>query len=131
MKKRTLILMLIILLPIIIFCINVIDGDELTKTGTTTASYVTVLTIEMAGYDGLTIFIQNESGTQTMYYEVWCYTNFAGDVYIEYVDETSIAVSTTAEVNIGKSVYSKILIRVKNNSGACVYDIESIQHRLK
>ena len=130
MKKRMIILMLI-LIPALIFGIDVKDGRELAATDTTTASYVTALTIGMAGYDGLTIFIQNESATQTMYYEVWCYANNGGDVYIEYVDETSIAVSTTAEVNISNSVYSLITVRVKNNSGACVYDIEVIQHKLK
>ena len=130
MKKRMFILMLI-LIPALIFGIDVKDGRELAATDTTTASYVTALTIGMAGYDGLTIFIQNEDASNTMYYEVWCYTNISGDVYIEYVDETSIAASTTTEVNISNSVYSKVIVRVKNNSGACIYDIEAIQHRLK
>ena len=130
MKKRLFVLMLI-LMSVLILGINVKDGRELAATGTTTSSYVTALTIGMAGYNGLTIFIQNETADKTMYYEVWCYTNNAGDVYIEYVDNTSIAASTTVEVNISNSVYSKVIVRVKNNSGACTYDIEAIQHKLK
>lgn len=109
---------------------NLRDGIEKSATGTTTASYVAALTLELAGYKSSTILIQNETA-QTMYYKIECYTNFSGDAKIEYVAETSIAASTTEEINITETAYAKAVISVKNHGGACVYDIEVIQHRLK
>ena len=129
MKKIFLITLLIISV-ILIAETRFSWGREDEETGTTTASYVTALSLISGKYEDTTFIIKNTGADSTMYYKVLIYANTAGDLSYTYVTETSIAVSTTEEpIEFTQPVYGLIVVQVKDNSGHTTYEIEWIQRK--
>lgn len=103
-------------------------GNNGTITGTTTAGYVVAATI--AGNGGLTgktiVQISNLSGaTTTMYYKIDGYLSTHPDCVAAAIKaETSIANATPIVNTDTDKPYARVVVSVKNNSGACNYQLD-------
>jgi hypothetical protein len=109
-----------------------IVGNNGYKTGTTTAAYVTALTVKgYGGYVGKTIFkITNLTGaTLTMYYKINGYVSSNPNCEATAITvETSIN-NATPVVDVATVLpYDHIDVLVKNNSGICNYQIDWINY---
>lgn len=103
-------------------------GNNGTVTGTTTAGYVVALSIiGTGGLTGKTIVqLSNLSGaTTTMYYKINGYYSTHPDCVLTAVKaETSIANATPVVNADADKPFARIDVLVKNNSGACSYQID-------
>ncbi len=106
-----------------------------TKTGTTTASYVEALRVDLRGFgtQGKFIaFLKNTGATNTMYYKVDLYLHGSSDSaetdgQLTKVGkaQTSIATSTQIEITTTEVPYNCIVvISVVNNAGATTYQLD-------
>jgi hypothetical protein len=109
-----------------------IEGDNGTATGTTTASYVVALSVKgYGGINGKTIFkLTNLTGaTLTMYYKIDGYISNHPDCAATAIKaETSIANATPVTNTDTSTPYAKVVVSVKNNSGACAYQIDYLTY---
>jgi hypothetical protein len=100
------------------------EFDSGSKTGTTTGSYVAVLTIDTRGcgpQGKLLISLKNTHGSNTMYYKI---DGYPGDPKV--TTGLSIAVKAETQVNstdVDKN-YAAVVLSVKSNSGACTYQAD-------
>lgn len=107
---------------------------EITTTGTTTASYVTAVDIDMRGRESGVGVIYNTGVTNTMFYKVLGeYAKYAKGELNEIVAETSLAVKD----GVGdrdffrlENAYARILVQVKNNAGATTYTVDRLENKL-
>ena len=103
-------------------------GNNGTVTGTTTASYVTALSIEgNGGLTGATIIqISDLTGaTLTMKYKINGYYSTHPDCVATAVKSETTIVNATPVVNTdANKPFAKIDVLVTNGSGACAYQID-------
>jgi len=92
-------------------------------TGTTTADYVEQQYIPTQEYQQAFIIIHNSSGSETMYYKIYGYAHNGATYYEEFVTEISIAAGASETIKIANTAYSKMIIYVKQNSGAGTFEI--------
>jgi hypothetical protein len=96
-----------------------------TVTGTTTGTYVDAY--EILNAKGAIFNISNQSATQTMYYKITGYiSSHASCVATVIKAETSIAAATTIQNTDCVSPYARVVVSVKQNSGAGAYQIDYI-----
>jgi len=108
------------------------DGIEGTKSGTSTAGYVTAQMLELSPYKATTIFISNADDTSSLKYKVVAYALMAGTLTTDYVAEQTLAQGAdTAEINITETPYAKVDIQVIDGDGNADYVIEYTQERLQ
>jgi hypothetical protein len=109
-----------------------LEGMNGTNKGTTTASYVEAAVFQ--GYGGINgktiIHITNLSGaTTTMYYKVDGYLSAHPDCTAVAVTAETDVVNATKVVDAGADKpYAKIVVSVKNHSGACLYQIDHMTY---
>lgn len=101
------------------------------KNGTTTSGYVEAIRVDIRGcgqQGKMVIQIHNLSSTATMYYKIDGYLADAdgtlGGVAIALKAETSIGTSTTVTSTDVDHVYAAVVVSVKQNSGAGLYQIQ-------
>lgn len=95
--------------------------------GTTTSSYVTVLSIPgYGGINGKTIFyiINADGATKTMYYKINGYYSAAQATAIAVKAETDITDANAITNTDADKPYAKIEVQVKTHSAACNYTID-------
>lgn len=109
-----------------------IEGDNGTVTGTTTAGYVVALSVKgYGGINGKTIFkITNLSGaTKTMYYKINGYISSDAACVATAVKAETDVVNATPVVNTDTDTpYAKVDVLVKTHSAACDYQIDYITY---
>ena len=90
-----------------------------TDAGTTTAAYVAASTIKDT--KGLIVNINNLSATATMYYKIDGYRSSSPKCVAEVIKaETGLGSATVAQETV-TSPFAKVVISVKYNSGADLY----------
>ena len=111
---------------------NLRDGIEGTTSGTSTATYVTALTLELNPFKSTTIFVNNDDDTSSLKYKIVAYAKMTGDLNVDYVSETTLAQGAdTDEINITQTPYAKVLVQVKDGDGHADYVIDYTQERLQ
>jgi hypothetical protein len=98
-----------------------------TKSSTTSASYVEAISVDTrsCGIQGkLLLIINNTQAAQTMYYKIDGYAEPNSAYFVPIKAETSIAAATqVVQTDVDKG-YAKVVVSVKNNGGACTYQID-------
>jgi hypothetical protein len=104
------------------------DYPNGTVTGTTTASYVTAVTVNNCA--GAIFKITNISGaTTTMYYKINGYTSASSSCAAEAITAQTDVTSATPVVDVATNrPYAKVEIQVENHSGACSYQVDWIAY---
>jgi len=105
------------------------DGKEKSKTGTTTVSYVDAMVMAIAPIKSTSFVVKNTHISATMYFKALIYRNIAGTLSEEYQEETELAAGAQDEVNIDRTPHTKAVLQVKYNSGAGTYSVEGVQYR--
>ena len=101
-----------------------------TTSGTTTATNVNAVVVNTQGcgpQGKLVALIQNQSGSNTMYYTILGYPFDSGASAGQAVTikaQTSIAANTTVTSTDVDKNYAAVVIQVQNSSGACAYQID-------
>jgi len=115
--KKFMTIMFILIIGIL-FAANVHFSSEVGPI-TTTASYATSTDTEIATmvYGKNFILIEN-TGSESMYISAWGYAYNGSSYYEEFLTDKSIAASGDYTIALANTVYSKIIIRQKSNSGS-------------
>lgn len=94
-------------------------------TGTTTNAYVAALTL----YNGMGAVIQLKSTTTTMFYKIDAYLTSDGTplAYPTKTETTTVADTALLDTNQNFPFY-KMVVSVKQNSGAGTYQIDALQY---
>ncbi|MHA1305412.1 MAG: hypothetical protein ACTSPI_17060 [Candidatus Heimdallarchaeaceae archaeon] len=98
--------------------------------GYTTSAYLKVQTYNLARVDHLTFVIRNRGASQTLKYKFLTYANKETtdtDDAIEYIAETTLAVSTTVEEVISNTAYAKGELYIKDGDGKTEYSITAVK----
>ena len=111
---------------------NLLDRIEGTASGTSTAAYVTALTLELNPYKSTTIFISNGDDTSSLTYKVVGYAKMTGTLTQDIVSATTLAQGADTDiVQIVDVPYAKALVQVIDGDGHADYVIEYTQERLQ
>ena len=99
--------------------------ENYTVTGTTTGTYVDARTI--LNVKGAIFQVSNLHGANTMYYKITGYISSHASCVAEVIKaETSIAAATSVKNTDCVQPYAKVVVSVKQNSGAGTYQIDYI-----
>ncbi|GEM_PF-7122589 len=92
-------------------------------TGATTEEYVAALTLNNAM--GAVLIVKNTHASETMYYKVDVYlANTDSALKHEFVSETGLAAETATDPIVVTYPFAKMVVSVKQNSGAGTYQID-------
>jgi len=109
-----------------------VSGNNGSVTGTTTASYVTALSVRgYGGYVGKTIFkITNKTGaTLTMYYKINGYISGNPLCAATAITVQTDIINTTPVVDVATVIpYDHVDVLVVDHSGHCEYQIDYITY---
>jgi len=98
--------------------------------GYTTAAYKKITTYNMSRLNRLTIIIRNVGAAQTLKYKILTYANKettdTNDA-IEYVKETTLAVSTAWEEVISNTAYAKAELYIKDGDGKTNFSVSAVK----
>jgi len=111
---------------------NLLDGIEGSTTGTSTAAYVTALTLELNPFKSTTIFVNNADDTSSLKYKILGYAKMTGTLTQDIVSETELAQGADTDIsNIVDVPYAKAVVQVIDGDGHADYKIEYTQERLQ
>lgn len=111
---------------------NLLDGIEGSTTGTSTAAYVTALTLELNPFKSTTIYVNNADDTSSLKYKILAYAKFTGTLTTDLVSETELAQGADTDIiSITETPYAKFVIQVIDGDGHADYKIEYTQERLQ
>ena len=129
MKKLIIITLILIAFTFILNATDLKDARVISVSDTTTASYVAVITENTGGYHGYTYAITNTGGSNSIYWKVTTYASWTSTTGIVWLSETSIAAGANDYISISNEIWDKIVVEVKNNSGASTFTIDQIIQR--